>query len=844
MGRSHSINRQLVLVILVILVLTLVPILLVTHTAFTSLSMVSDEMQQQLRVIYAEHNRGLAATLDIQLQTIATNTRVFGTIFAQQDEDVARAMGWLQRNWTPQNSGIERIGILAPAAGGYREIIVESQTAGVYNRSSSRQYPVLPPELRWLQEVLTEHTVVWHVPPDLQAMPSVFVALPYANRFGEPIGVIWAEVPLESIHQISQQWMQTSRGISGYNILMTGSSAVLSAFYVGGDTATDAPELLDAEHMSNAPMPVRALMTPGTGSLAASSARVPQHPANVAIYTQEAWLPSTGWRLVSISTENLLPQEPSSNLTLLALGFLGSIAVLVGFVYWFVTTRISRPLLTLNRAAQEIGAGDMRYQIDFQDRRDEIGRLAQSLEDMKTNLSHSYEQLARWSRKLEKRVAERTQALEKAEREAQEVASDLRALYDESLVVVSEYRLQPLLVKFTQRLETLLNASYCGIWMVNEHKHTLKHIARDGMQVDWVLDIGEGIVGKVVQSRQSIMVDNYPNWKDRVSRPVPQEIHRLVCVPLMVSGRPIGAVEAARPEDAAPFSERDLRLMTVFANLVSPAMHNAQLYVQLDDLRREAERANQVKTRFLASVTHELRTPLNLVINNMDFMRVGAFGDVNDDQVNRLDQTIRSAEHLLYLINDLLDASKIEAGEMRLFIQPNDLYPVIEDSLASALAELDRMGKGAVLALTAEYPEELPAVPMDARRIRQVLINLLSNAVKFTEAGEVRLEVTVHEGYVRFVVSDTGLGISTEDQAKLFDVFTRAGRGKEMGIDGTGLGLPISKFLVEAHGGVLSVASEVNVGSTFTFTLPLRALPQVKSPTDTQIMPVLIPNAG
>jgi signal transduction histidine kinase len=255
----------------------------------------------------------------------------------------------------------------------------------------------------------------------------------------------------------------------------------------------------------------------------------------------------------------------------------------------------------------------------------------------------------------------------------------------------------------------------------------------------------------------------------------------------------------------------------------------------------EAERANQVKTRFLASVTHELRTPLNLVINNMDFMRIGAFGEVNTEQIERLDQTIRSAEHLLYLINDLLDVSKIEAGEMQLFIQETDIYTLLEDAIANTEVTLEQYNKLDTVSFVAEIDEDIPAFPMDARRVRQVLVNLLNNAVTITQAGSITFRVTNRRHYIRVDVIDTGMGISEDEMSKLFEAFERTSSAKANAIEGTGLGLPICKFLVEAHGGEIQVASEVGEGTRFTFTLPLKQR-QEATGTDTQSMSQILQN--
>jgi len=235
-------------------------------------------------------------------------------------------------------------------------------------------------------------------------------------------------------------------------------------------------------------------------------------------------------------------------------------------------------------------------------------------------------------------------------------------------------------------------------------------------------------------------------------------------------------------------------------------------------------------------VTHELRTPLNLIINNIDFMRVGTFGDVNEEQVSRLNQTVRSAEHLLYLINDLLDVSKIEAGEMQLFIQQQELYTMLEDAVDNAYAMLDTYDdKADLIELRVDIDDDLPEIPMDSRRIRQVLNNLLSNGIKFTKKGAVSIKVFASDEGVHFSVHDTGMGIPQEEMPKLFAAFQRTNSATQQAIEGTGLGLPISQYMVQQHGSDLMVTSEEGLGTTFAFTLPLNTpITTLKDLTDTQ----------
>lgn len=827
---SKSIRQRLVTYTIVIMTIAVAVLTLLTAGILQS---ISDALQQQAWQAYLERNAGAAANLDMRLHTFESSVQALGMLVAAQDGDILDTHRTLLRNPLIEAYGIAEIGILYFGEP-HQLLTFQTGAAGLLTRVSSQRFDTLPNA--WFVAA-ADAEGVWATDWTAEHQATLAFAVPFTSPQGRTDGILYAKMDTSAINNLLWEAVRGTRADAEYHLLLTAEQQLVSG-YQPNENQRRTRSLLTPAAWSSLQAQFAESLDSATDGFPITTQIFGGSSTSFSVHNT---LETTGWVLINAVTEAPALPIPSSSIAILLIVELGTIIVLVSFIYHFLSVRVTLPLAVLNRAAQEIGAGDMRYQIDYQDQGDEIGRLANALEDMKTNLSHSYQQLARWSRKLENRVTERTKALEIAEREAQEKAEELRALYDESLTVVSEHDLQPLLQKFTTRIQTLLNTNYCGIWMLNEQKNTVKHVSKDGFYVDNVQSADEGLVGKVLQSAKPFIVDDYPHWPERLARALSENIHRVICVPLIYSGKPFGAVEAARGKDEAPFSERDQRLLTLFANLVAPAMYNAQLYVQLAQAKAEAERANQVKTRFLASVTHELRTPLNLIINNMDFMRVGAFGDVNDEQISRLDQTIRSAEHLLYLINDLLDTSKIEAGEMRLFIQMNDIYPVIEDSLASAVALLDNLGKGARVALTAQFPDNLPQIPMDTRRVRQVLINLLGNAVKFTESGEVNLLVEVTDEEIRFSVCDSGMGIADDERDKLFEVFERTHRARQMGIEGTGLGLPISRFFVQAHGGTLTFTSTVGVGSIFTFTLPRKELKPAKI-TDTQIIPILIPH--
>lgn len=233
--------------------------------------------------------------------------------------------------------------------------------------------------------------------------------------------------------------------------------------------------------------------------------------------------------------------------------------------------------------------------------------------------------------------------------------------------------------------------------------------------------------------------------------------------------------------------------------------------------KEAAERANSVKSAFLASMSHELRTPLNAILNFSQFVASGMLGPVNEEQIDMLEKITSSGKHLLNLINDVLDISKIESGSLRLFLEDNvDLTPEAQAVADTAKALV--AGKPVQLALN--VAPNLPRLIADKRRIRQIMLNLVSNACKFTETGRVVISLDTTDDEIRFSVQDTGPGIAREEFGLLFESFRQTRVGARQG-SGTGLGLVISKRLAEAHGGRLWLESEVGVGSTFYVALPI-----------------------
>jgi signal transduction histidine kinase len=242
--------------------------------------------------------------------------------------------------------------------------------------------------------------------------------------------------------------------------------------------------------------------------------------------------------------------------------------------------------------------------------------------------------------------------------------------------------------------------------------------------------------------------------------------------------------------------------------------------VEQEQLAAAYKRADEVKSTFLASMSHELRTPLNAIINFTRFVAKGAMGPVNDEQVEALDEVIDSAKHLLNLINDVLDMSKIEAGSLQLFVEPDvDVKAIIKSVGATAKT----LVADKPVDVQVEVAEDMPTITGDRQRILQILLNITSNASKFTDKGRISIRATHENGEVLFAIEDTGPGIPEADQPLVFEAFKQTASGLRKG-GGTGLGMPISRSLVEAHGGRLWLESTVGAGTTFYVTLPVKAV--------------------
>jgi signal transduction histidine kinase len=291
----------------------------------------------------------------------------------------------------------------------------------------------------------------------------------------------------------------------------------------------------------------------------------------------------------------------------------------------------------------------------------------------------------------------------------------------------------------------------------------------------------------------------------------------VIFAPMLWEGKAIGVIFVGR-DYPGPFSEKDIALLKTFADQAVIAIQNVRLIREIEDKSRQLEAASLHKSEFLANMSHELRTPLNAIIGFSEVLAERMFGEINEKQAEYLTDILDSGRHLLSLINDILDLSKIEAGRMELEPTEFDLPTAIANTLILVRERAHRRGIGLGVAID-RCVERIRA---DERKVKQVLLNLLSNALKFTpEGGRIDVRAAVNDSEIQITVTDTGIGITPEDQEAVFEEFRQVGAATKK-IEGTGLGLAISRKFIELHGGRIWVKSQVGAGSTFGFALPSR----------------------
>ena len=407
---------------------------------------------------------------------------------------------------------------------------------------------------------------------------------------------------------------------------------------------------------------------------------------------------------------------------------------------------------------------------------------------------------------------------------------ELKALGEVGQAVSSTLDLQNVLSTIVGRA-VQLSGTDCGIIYEYDEPTQEFHLrANYQMEEELVnayqatpLRLGQGATGRAAETRLPYQIADLRQEHELATRGMRPILFRLgyqslLAVPLLFEQKIMGALTIYRRE-TGNFAPEIVNLLQTFATQSALAIQNARLFQEIEDKGRQLEAANRHKSEFLANVSHELRTPLNAIIGFSEVLGERMFGELNEKQAEYTEDILSSGRHLLSLINDILDLSKIEAGRMELEVTTFHLPDAIENALLLIRERASRHG----IKLDRVIDDRLGDFTGDERKVKQVLVNLLSNAVKFTpEGGQIKVEATLGDSAVIISVTDTGIGIAREDQEAIFEEFRQVGSNYAQKREGTGLGLSPTRKFVEMHCGKIWVESELGKGSTLTFTLPIR----------------------
>jgi GAF domain-containing protein len=409
--------------------------------------------------------------------------------------------------------------------------------------------------------------------------------------------------------------------------------------------------------------------------------------------------------------------------------------------------------------------------------------------------------------------------------------AELTALGEVGRALSSTLNLEVVLQTIVTRANQLTGTAGCVIWEYDkprdEFRLRVSHYAYDTDAATLparggvtTIPRGQGLTTQVMEERRAVQIPDITvegAYESPVRKPLIDAGHRaLLGVPLLSEDEVVGVLAVTR-KTPGEFAPEIVRLLTTFATQSALAIQNARLFLEIEDKSRQLEVASQHKSEFLANMSHELRTPLNAIIGFSEVLSDRMFGELNEKQDEYLKDIHASGQHLLSLINDILDLSKIEAGRMELELTDFHLPTALDNALTLVRERAGRRG----IAVQLNVDERLGQVQGDERKIRQVILNLLSNAIKFTpEGGRIEVRAAPIDGSLEVSVSDTGVGIAPEDQEAVFEEFRQVGTADKK-VEGTGLGLTLCRKFVALHGGKIWVKSQVGMGSTFTFTLPV-----------------------
>ena len=632
-----------------------------------------------------------------------------------------------------------------------------------------------------------------------ESEPYMTVAVPIERFAGDVVGVLVAEVNLKYI------WEVVSRikvGQAGYAYVVSREGDLIAHPDISLVLQKRQVKQLSQVQTALAGVPARFVAQPNL--------------AGQQVFAAFATIPELGWAVLleRPAAEAYAPLYASilrtGILLLVGLGMAVLASLLIG-------RRVVRPLALLQHGAARLGSGDLDYRLTITTA-DEFQTLANEFNRMASQLQASYAN-------LEQQVEERTCALARS-------VQELQALGAVSQAVNSTLDLQTVLTMIVSHAVQLSGGNGGVIYEYDEGTRMFHLRATHGVHEEIIavlreahIRLGEGAIGTAAVTRAPVqvpdMLDEHGSVLPRARPTLAQAGYRsLLAVPLLLEQQIFGSLVVHRSASGS-FSTEVVNLLQTFATQSTLAIQNARLFREIGEKGQQLEIASKHKSQFLANMSHELRTPLNAILGYTELILDEIYGEVPEPLRDVLDRVQQSGRHLLDLINDVLDISKMEAGQLTLSLNEYSMAEVVY-TVTTAVESL-ATEKG--LALKVVLAPDLPRGKGDERRLAQVLLNLMGNAIKFTDAGEVQIQVTVTDSIFTVAVADTGPGIAEADQQTIFGEFQQADSSSTRLKGGTGLGLTIVKRIVEMHGGRVWVESRLGKGSTFWFTLPVRVEP-------------------
>jgi signal transduction histidine kinase len=550
-----------------------------------------------------------------------------------------------------------------------------------------------------------------------------------------------------------------------------------------------------------------------SAALASSDNKAPIDATNRAgtpVLSADAPIPALNW-LVFVELPLSEAQQPVIDAGLRALALLVLGLLIAGLAGALLARRMVVPIRALQAGAQRMGGGDLGHRLEIKTG-DELEALADQFNRSAEALEESYAGL---ERKVEDRTVELRETLEQ-----QTATAEVLRVISQSPTDV-----QPVLKAVSSAARRFCGADDATI--VLREGAELLQVAHDGGlaladDARFPFDRSSTIGHATIDAR-TIHIPDVTSLEPAeyvLTQALSKEVgvRALLAAPMLREGGAIGCILLRKPEPGA-FTSRQIELLETFAAQAVIAIENVRLFTEIQEKSHQLEVASQHKSQFLANMSHELRTPLNAIIGYTEMMADGLYGEVGEKAQGVLERVQNNGRHLLGLINDVLDLSKIEAGQLTLTVEDYS----VADMVATVLSATESLARTKGLALRSAVAPGLPTGNGDARRLTQVLLNLVGNAIKFTDSGSVEVRANQSGDRFEFAVIDSGFGIAPEDQARIFDEFQQVDNSSTRKKGGTGLGLSISRKIVELHGGCITVDSEVGKGSTFKVIVPINA---------------------